>query len=88
MVKVTIELCPYGSEENKEVLGTIYISNDGTGTRENGNYNVKIDNEHIKRKTGIEVEHLYRVESFPRLNLGAYDLLYRALKAVVGDRND
>ena len=88
MVKVTIELCPYGSEENKEVLGTIYISNDGTGTRQNGNYNVKIDNEHIKRKTGIEVEHLYRVENFPRLNLGAYDLLYRALKAVVGDRND
>lgn len=88
MVKVTIELCPYGFEANKEVLGVVYISNDGTGTRESGNYNVEIDNEHIKRKTGIEVEHLYRVENFPRLNLGVYDLLYRALKAVVGDRND
>jgi hypothetical protein len=38
MLKVTIELFPYGDEKNAKVLRTVYIANDGKGTSEKGNY--------------------------------------------------
>ena len=38
MLKVTIELWPYGDESKAKELSTIYIANDGKGTVEEGNY--------------------------------------------------
>lgn len=38
MIKVTIELFPYGDESKAKELSTIYIANDGKGTSEKGNY--------------------------------------------------
>lgn len=38
MIKITVELFPYGSETNKSVLGTAKIWNDATGTKTKGNY--------------------------------------------------
>lgn len=38
MLRVTIEIVPFGSEEEKRTLSTINIINDGTGTSKYGNY--------------------------------------------------
>lgn len=38
MLQVTIELWPFGQEEYKRVIGGLQIANDGTGTKEKGNY--------------------------------------------------
>lgn len=69
MIKVTVELISAHGPQFNKVLGVGYISNDGTGTHGTGNYNARLG----KRRG--------RVEGFPRQRLGAWDLLYRALRA-------
>lgn len=83
MLVITIELWPQGDASRKEVLGVAEIANDGRGSAGLGSYNVtlyKWGKEKRFWKTG-------RVLDFPRLKLGPWDLLYRALSAVVGLRN-
>jgi hypothetical protein len=38
MIRVTVEMIPYGIEKHAEVIGQLKIINDGTGTKEVGNY--------------------------------------------------
>lgn len=38
MLKITIELLPYGNENYKRTLSTFEIANDGTGDSKIGNY--------------------------------------------------
>jgi hypothetical protein len=38
VIKVTVELWPFGSEREKVQLGEMFIWNDGTGTGTRGNY--------------------------------------------------
>lgn len=38
MLRVTIELVPFGVEEEARPIGTMLIANDGTGTPKSGNY--------------------------------------------------
>jgi len=38
MLKVTIELFPYGNEKNSREISTFFIANDGTGSADYGNY--------------------------------------------------
>lgn len=83
MLRVTVELLPLGDENTKRHLGTIEIANDGTGTKSRGNYMVRTAIRGQPKQTwrrGV-------VEGFPRLELGVYDLLLRALVGTVGDRN-
>ncbi len=56
MVRITIEIVPYGSLENKRILGSVDIINDGTGTKTIGNYSVTAINGNGKvfRKCKIE----------------------------------
>jgi hypothetical protein len=83
MLRVTIELLPFGSENQKRTLGAIEIVNDGTGDVNTGHYDVTI----FKWGEGRRVWRRGRVEAFPRRRLGPHDLLYRALAATVGGRN-
>jgi len=83
MLKITLELLPKGSEANKRHLGTIEIANTG-GTLTRGNYRVRLS----KRGKPNQIWKEGEIISFPRKRRGAYDLLYRALAAVVGDRNE
>ena len=83
MIRVTIELLPHGIESKKCHLGTMTIANDGSGDIENGNYHVALSkwgrpNESWKQ--GI-------VKNFPRRRLGPYDLIYQALRNIIGNRN-
>jgi hypothetical protein len=67
-------------------VGELTIRNDGTGTRDSGNYvftvNRVVGNAPTLRTEGG------RVEGFPRLQLNAWDLVYRCLREVgLGERN-
>lgn len=83
MVVVTVELWPGGDPTRKRHLGTAWIANDGTGDRRTGNYWVKLFSRGKRPrlwKEGI-------VRGFPRKDLLAWDLVYRALRNIVGSRN-
>lgn len=84
MLRITIELLPHGSELHRRHLGTMEIANDGTGGNGPlGAYNVRLS----KRGRPSVLWRRARVEGFPRLALGAYDLVFRALAATVGSRS-
>ena len=78
MIKITMELWPFGQELGKRHLGTAVIVNDATGTTSTGNYNI------ILSKAGKGMEDAVwkrgRVEGFERKKKSAWDLLYLALK--------
>lgn len=84
MIKVTVELVSANSGD-VTTLGIATISNDGTGTNELGNYDVTLSKwapkEHQTWRAGT-------VTGFNRRTRGAWDLLYLALYACVGPRND
>ena len=68
MLKVIIEMWPYGNEERKHVLDSFEIINTGRGTSTTGEYVIR------KNK-----KILGRVRGFPRKQKSARNLLYRAL---------
>ena len=83
MIRITVELCPKGDTSNPKLLGTAMIYNDLSGDLNNGNYNA------IFYKKGFRkvVWKKGRVENFPRKKLLVWDLMYRALEDIVGQRN-
>jgi len=85
MLKVTIDLLPFGSKLGREEVGLIEIVNDGSGNEHVGNYNVKLF-KRLNGKKGREVWRQGRVEGFERKARGPYDLLRLALAAVLKDR--
>ena len=83
MIRITVELVPFGYETMKRTIGTATIVNDGTGKprQTRGNYNVKL------MTAAGRLWKECRVEGFPRTRLGAWDILYRALTNLLADRN-
>ena len=62
-------------------IATGKIVNTGTGSPTQGNYRIELqDAAGRKWKTG-------NIDGFPRKRLLAWDLLYRALEKLVGNRN-
>ncbi len=84
MIRVTIELLPWGCEARKQHLGTIEIANDGSGSRSVGHYRARLSRRGAPRSVWKEA----KIKNFPRLRWTAYDLLYRVLREVVGERNE
>lgn len=83
MLRITVELLPQGDESRARHLATATITNDASGDQRSGNYVVKLSKSGAPRsiwRTG-------RVEGFPRLRKTAWDLLYLALKATIGERH-
>jgi hypothetical protein len=86
MLHIIIELWPAGDSSKARPLGEIKIANVG-GTREVGNYRVELmKSPEYASKPGIWRKGF--IKGFRRLDLGPYDLLYQALKALVGARSD
>ena len=83
MIKITVELLPFGFEENKKTLGIMKIWNDITGTKTKGNYQFSIS----KNNEPNQIWKRGFINGFPRKRLGSWDLLYRCLKIAVYDRN-
>jgi hypothetical protein len=89
MIRITAELVPHGVGEPVH-LGTAIIANDGKGVETIGHYNVWLGKKGQTHDPVIMAQswRYGRVESFPRKRLGVWDLLYRALRATVGPRNE
>ena len=91
MIVVRVELWPLGNKERSRHLGTAVIANDGTGTRDRGNYHVLLgkfgeqDPERLLRVKSAAWRR-GRVEGFPRIVQGPWDLLGRALAGTLGAR--
>jgi len=88
MIRITVELVPFGTGDPVH-LGTAIIANDGTGTHEFGNYDVRLGKKGHDLTASIW-SHPWRsgkVIGFPRKQLLGWDLVYRALRDVVGERN-
>ena len=88
MIRVTVEILPFGYEERKCVLGTAKIWNDCTGDRETGNYRYKLYRAGPDGKLERRAWKQGAVRDFPRMKRGAWDLLFRALRAAVAGRNE
>lgn len=82
MIYVKVELWPLGDKEKAKPLGELLIANDGTGTLTRGNYRAVIKNS-VGRLT-----RRGEVKDFPRKRLNVFDLMYRMLKVMVGERNE
>lgn len=90
MIVVKIELWPRGDESHKIDLGRMTITNDLTSLDPTmGNYGVKIFKGQLYSRKPDDVWKTGRVGNFPRSSKqhGPWDLLYRALRTIVGDRN-
>ncbi len=82
MIRITVELLPHGNESRKRHLGTAVIYNTGAGTPARGHYRVRLS----RRGNPDSVWKSGEVINFPRKRLGAWDLLFLALSAALGDR--
>lgn len=76
MLKVIIELHPFGNEQQKKTLYSFDIANQGDGTPERGNYKV--------RYSGKDWEENV-VTNYPRKSYPVLQLLYRVLKKKYGN---
>jgi len=80
MLVVRIELHS-AVTDGVSTIATGVIVNTGTGSPTQGNYRIELRDAAGRRwKSG-------HIEGFPRKRLLAWDLLYRALEKLVGNRN-
>jgi len=49
-LRVTVELIPRGDESRKRKVAVVDIANDGTGTHEVGNYDVRAEGDTVEMK--------------------------------------
>ena len=95
MIRITVELVSAISEDRSRVLGVAEIALDpgqATETKgKKGSYHVKLSKwfpqlDKTWKKGSFEYDSGV-VENFDRLKRGPWDLLYIALKNIVGSRN-
>lgn len=78
MLKVTVELVPFGVKGKTKKLVEAHIINDGTGTASMGNYKVKLfDKRGRPWREG-------KVEKHRRKDLHVWYLIYKAIGSVFG----
>ena len=87
MLKITVELWPFGSEANRKKLGEMYIWNDGTGTPDRGNYKFWYGgkNSNISELRAVQLGDKPpkgTLEGFPRKSYSAFELIKRCLNEV------
>ena len=83
VIVIRIELWPKGDEKLARTMGVGTIENIGTGSADRGNYRVR-----LSKFGGKGTWKRGYVRDFPRTRLGPWDLLFRALSAIVGHRNE
>lgn len=91
MLRVTVELVPWGDETRRKTLGTMLIVNDGTAHGARGNYDVQTFRPG-RPVTGLDyfqtrsdarrAARVGRVEDWPRKSRPVWELLLRALREV------
>lgn len=86
MIVVTISLVS-ANTGRVSVLGELVISNDGTGTPDRGNYDVRLGRKPSDGRTNPQRVlanplRTGKVENYPRLTYSVWELVKRALAAV------
>ncbi len=79
MIVVKVELHSANTGKVTEI-GRMNISNDGTGSRTRGHYDVVM----MRRKTTNTVQRRGRVQDYPRLSYTVWELVKRALICTLG----
>lgn len=87
MIRVTIELVPWGKEHLKQTIAEAVIANTGEGDHETGHYDA-ILRERVTQGNqppfynpdGVIEQATSHVSEFPRLKEGAWELLFYVLK--------
>ena len=75
MIRVTVELIPFGVGIPQR-LGVMHIANDGTGTKNRGNYKA-----HVYRKGSWQIAREGIVTNYPRLSYNIWRLVVRCLRS-------
>lgn len=75
MLKVTVEIYPFGNPDDAATLAEMFITNDGTGNRETGNYDVR-----AYGAEGLELLGVGRVTGHPR-SLPVLDLVRKSIES-------
>ena len=94
MIWIKVEMWPGGLAESARTLFEAIIHNTG-GTQSSGSYEWIVSRKggfktEVDRLRRADVRNVLRrgiIEGFPRLRLGAADLLFRCLREGFGDRN-
>jgi hypothetical protein len=73
VIRVAIDLCPYGDTTHPQRLGAVIIGNDGTGTHARGNYVSTLHDASGKETARCEIK------KWPRLRHDVFALLVRSL---------
>lgn len=96
MIRVTVELLPFGDPTHPEHLGTALIANDIRDSLESGgrlgSYQVVLSKRGhpIESISGAPASRIWKrgqVRGFDRIKRGPWDLLYLALDSIVASRN-
>lgn len=74
MIRVMVELIPFGIEEEAKVIGSMLIANDGTGTQHHGNYVAVF-------KSGLTDIQEVTVFNHPRAR-GVWDLVAQTVNSI------
>lgn len=78
MIRITIELVPHGVEYLSRTIGVATIANDGTGTKDVGNYVYKLFTEEESPKLWKTGE----IKGFERLRYTVWKLLFLILQDI------
>ena len=76
MIRVTVEIYPFGIAEEKRTIGEMFIVNDVTGTFEFGNYSYGINK--INKEGDIEWHHIGILKKHKRID-GVWELIRKIL---------
>lgn len=100
MIVIKVELWPMGDSSRAKTLGTARIANIG-GDITKGNYecvlcdSIELPEDDIEKykflfysKGNKRIWKECEIKDFPRKRLLVWDLLYRGLKKIIGERND
>ncbi len=77
LLRITVELIPFGFERNKRTLCTAEICNDGTGTKARGNYRFSLSKQ---GKLNSNTWKTGSIQGFARKSRNAWHLLHEVLK--------
>lgn len=84
MLVVKVELWRHGNENDVTEIGRLYVINDGTGTKERGNYELYLCR---RGTTERPPDGVYtgkgRIKDYPRKSYPAWELIRRGLNKLL-----
>jgi hypothetical protein len=80
LLRISIDIIPFGNEEHRETLAVMDIINDGTGTPKIGNYKIKYYDGNFTDCLEAEIKRHKRLKGFLPLVASAFEKMKRICK--------